>query len=86
MAFAAPASAKTPLHVIFDTDMGNDVDAYLALAMLHALASRGEGETPRRHREQRQSPGPLNMFAVPVNESNGRPTIPARYRARWQRH
>jgi inosine-uridine nucleoside N-ribohydrolase len=38
---AAPASAAT-LRVIFDTDMGNDVDDALALAMLHAFASRGE--------------------------------------------
>jgi inosine-uridine nucleoside N-ribohydrolase len=42
LAIAAPASAAPPLHVIFDTDMGNDVDDALALAMLHALASRGE--------------------------------------------
>ncbi len=28
--------------VIFDTDMGNDIDDALALAMLHALTSRGE--------------------------------------------
>jgi inosine-uridine nucleoside N-ribohydrolase len=42
VAFAAQASAATPLHVIFDTDMGNDVDDALALAMLHAFASRGE--------------------------------------------
>ena len=35
-AFAQPTS------VIFDTDMGNDVDDALALAMLHALESRGE--------------------------------------------
>jgi inosine-uridine nucleoside N-ribohydrolase len=42
LAIAAPAAAATPLHVIFDTDMGNDVDDALALAMLHAFASRGE--------------------------------------------
>ncbi len=30
--------------VIIDTDMGNDIDDALALAMLHALASRGECE------------------------------------------
>src|SRR5580658_2239553 len=42
LAIASPAPAATPLHVIFDTDMGNDVDDALALAMLHALASRGE--------------------------------------------
>src|SRR6516225_8032497 len=28
--------------VVFDTDMGNDVDDALALAVLHALESRGE--------------------------------------------
>jgi inosine-uridine nucleoside N-ribohydrolase len=42
LAIAAPASAAPSLHVIFDTDMGNDVDDALALAMLHAFASRGE--------------------------------------------
>lgn len=30
------------VRVIFDTDMGNDVDDALALAVLHALESRGE--------------------------------------------
>ena len=34
--------AAAPVSVIFDTDMGNDVDDALALAMLHALESRGE--------------------------------------------
>ncbi len=33
-----------PVKVIFDTDMGNDVDDALALAMIHALQSRGECE------------------------------------------
>jgi inosine-uridine nucleoside N-ribohydrolase len=42
LAIALPASAATPLDVIFDTDMGNDVDDALALAMLHSFASRGE--------------------------------------------
>jgi inosine-uridine nucleoside N-ribohydrolase len=37
-----PALAATPLDVVFDTDMGNDVDDALALAMLHAFVSRGE--------------------------------------------
>lgn len=37
LAFLAP-----PMPVIFDTDMGNDVDDALALAMLHAFDSRGE--------------------------------------------
>src|ERR1700760_1482628 len=42
LAVTAPALAATPLHVIFDTDMGNDVDDALALAMLHAFITRGE--------------------------------------------
>ncbi len=35
-------SAAPPVPVIFDTDMGNDIDDALALAMLHSLQSRGE--------------------------------------------
>lgn len=31
-----------PVAIIFDTDMGNDIDDALALGMLHALADRGE--------------------------------------------
>jgi inosine-uridine nucleoside N-ribohydrolase len=54
VAFAARASAATPLRVIFDTDMGNDVDDALALAMLHAFASRGE----------------LQLLAVTVSKDN----------------
>jgi inosine-uridine nucleoside N-ribohydrolase len=41
-AMPATALAATPLHIIFDTDMGNDVDDALALAMLHAFAYKGE--------------------------------------------
>jgi inosine-uridine nucleoside N-ribohydrolase len=40
--FMLLAMLAPPLPVIFDTDMGNDVDDALALAMLHALDSRGE--------------------------------------------
>ncbi len=36
------AAGAQAIPVIFDTDMGNDVDDALALAMLHALESRGE--------------------------------------------
>ena len=31
-----------PVRLIFDTDMGNDVDDAVALAMIHAMESRGE--------------------------------------------
>jgi inosine-uridine nucleoside N-ribohydrolase len=34
--------AAEPVGVIFDTDMGNDVDDALALGMLHSLESRGQ--------------------------------------------
>ncbi len=33
-----------PVKVIFDTDIGNDVDDVLALSMLHALQTRGDCE------------------------------------------
>lgn len=36
------AFAQQPVPVIFDTDMGNDIDDALALSMLHALESRKE--------------------------------------------
>ena len=60
--------------VIFDTDMGNDIDDALALAMLHALTDRGEcqliGVTLTNG----------NPAAVPyirmVNRFYGRPDLP----------
>jgi inosine-uridine nucleoside N-ribohydrolase len=36
------AAAAAPVRLIFDTDMGNDIDDAVALAMIHALESRGE--------------------------------------------
>lgn len=42
-AFAALAPAA-PVKLIFDTDMGNDVDDAIALAMLHNLQKRGACE------------------------------------------
>jgi len=44
VASTAPAApvARAPVRVIFDTDIGNDVDDAMALAVLHALQSRGE--------------------------------------------
>jgi len=41
--FAAAVFAD-PVKIIYDTDMGNDVDDALALAMLHSLENRGESE------------------------------------------
>ena len=36
--------AAAPPRIIFDTDIGNDIDDALALAMLHAMESRGEAK------------------------------------------
>jgi len=40
----AAAAWAEPVRLIFDTDMGNDVDDALALAVIHALESRGEAK------------------------------------------
>lgn len=37
-------AAAAPPRIIFDTDIGNDIDDALALAMLHAMESRGEAK------------------------------------------
>ncbi|HLX77094.1 MAG TPA: nucleoside hydrolase [Terriglobales bacterium] len=37
-------AAAQPVRIIFDTDMGNDIDDALALAILHAFESRGEAQ------------------------------------------
>lgn len=39
---ADEAAAREPVRLIFDTDMGNDIDDALALGCIHALARRGE--------------------------------------------
>ena len=40
----ASSVVAQPVRVIYDTDMGNDIDDALALAVLHAFESRGEVE------------------------------------------
>ena len=42
--FAASLSAAPPVPIVFDTDMGNDVDDALALAVLHSFETRGEAK------------------------------------------
>ena len=74
IAFSSIVLAQTPAGIIFDTDMGNDVDDALALAMLHAFQNRHE----------------VNLLAVTITKDNkwaapyvdvvndfyGRPEIP----------
>ena len=42
LSIGALLCAAEPVRLILDTDMGNDVDDALALAMIHALENRGE--------------------------------------------
>lgn len=71
---AEPAGRRAPVPIIFDTDVGNDVDDVLALAVLHALQSRGEckilGVTITKPDELA---GP---FVDALNTFYGRPDIP----------
>jgi inosine-uridine nucleoside N-ribohydrolase len=39
---SASATPKQPIPLIFDTDIGNDIDDALALGVIHALMTRGE--------------------------------------------
>src|SRR5687767_15975095 len=43
-AIISSGCAQRPVKLIFDTDMGNDIDDALALGVIHALQSRGECE------------------------------------------
>jgi hypothetical protein len=67
-----PADAAVP--IIFDTDIGNDVDDVLALGVLHALQSRGACELLAvTITKDHDLAGP---FADAVNTFYGRPQIP----------
>jgi inosine-uridine nucleoside N-ribohydrolase len=70
---SATAAQQRP-GVIFDTDMGNDIDDALALAMLHALDSRGEirllAVTVTKDNIQ------AAQFCEILNRFYGRPEIP----------
>jgi inosine-uridine nucleoside N-ribohydrolase len=69
-----PSQAGEPVSIIFDTDIGNDVDDALAMGVLHALESRREckliGVTITKDH-------PLAArFVQAVNQFYGRPDIP----------
>ncbi|HEU5020602.1 MAG TPA: nucleoside hydrolase [Bryobacteraceae bacterium] len=74
LALLAANSLYAARPVIFDTDMGNDVDDALALAMLHAFTDRGECELIGVTLTN------ANPAAVPyirmVNRFYGRPDLP----------
>ena len=69
-----PPPKPPPAKVIFDTDIGNDVDDVLALSILHALQSRGECELLAvTVTKPDELAGP---FADALNTFYGRPRIP----------
>ncbi len=66
--------AAEPVKLIFDTDIGNDVDDALALAVIHALQDRGECEL-LAVTVSKQSPYAAT-YVDAVNTYYGRPDIP----------
>ncbi len=74
LVLTASAPAAEPVRLIFDTDMGNDIDDALALAVIHALESRGEAKllavtsTKDHHKSA--------PFVDALNHFYGRPEIP----------
>ena len=72
LAWAAPPAR--PIVVIFDTDIGNDVDDCLALAMLHSFASRGEIRLAAVTISKDNPWAP--RLASAINTFYGRPEIP----------
>ena len=71
---AATPAPSVPVHLILDTDIGNDVDDALALAIIHALQTRKEVDLLAVTITKD------NRFAAPfvdlVNTFYGRPNIP----------
>lgn len=64
----------SPAKVIFDTDIGNDVDDVLALSMLHALQTRGDCELLAvTITKPDELAGP---FVDAMNTFYGRPAVP----------
>jgi hypothetical protein len=69
-----PAQPRVPVAIIFDTDMDSDCDDAAALAMLHALADRGEVKILAT------TVSSLHAWSVPctdaINTYFGRPDLP----------
>jgi inosine-uridine nucleoside N-ribohydrolase len=70
----AAVHAAEPVRVIFDSDMDGDCDDVAALALLHALADRGEAQILATIASGRSSATPACMNAI--NTYYGRPDIP----------
>jgi inosine-uridine nucleoside N-ribohydrolase len=74
VAMVAGLASAEPVRIIFDTDVGNDIDDAIALAVLHAFEARGEAKilAVTITKDNRWSP----PFVDLVNTFFGRPDIP----------
>ncbi|QDT91906.1 nucleoside hydrolase [Gimesia algae] len=72
--FQTGSYASDPVKLIFDTDMGNDIDDALALAVIHALESRGECDL-LAVTSSKDNPWSI-LYCDVVNSFYGRPEIP----------
>lgn len=78
-----PCLTAAPVRVIFDTDMAEDVDDVGALAILHALADRGECEILGvMVCARNETVGPC---ADAINHWYGRPNLPIGYQRGLQK-
>ncbi|MGB7325035.1 MAG: nucleoside hydrolase [Rubripirellula sp.] len=69
-------TAGEPAKIIFDTDMDNDCDDAGALAVLHALADRGEAEILAVVTNRRGASTASAAACDVINTFYGRPDIP----------
>lgn len=69
-------ATAAPVKVIFDTDMANDCDDAGALAVLHALADRGEAEILAIVTNRKDPSNASAAACAAINRWYGRPDIP----------
>ena len=67
-------STTEPVKVIFDTDIGGDIDDVFALALLHVFQDRGVSELLAVTTTNRSPEAP--RFVAAINSQFGRPEIP----------
>jgi len=71
---AVSASAAEPVRLVFDTDLGNDVDDAMALAVIHTLQNRNECKL-LAVTSTKDNPYAAPMINI-LNTFYGRPEIP----------
>ena len=74
LALLVGVAKADPARIIFDTDLGNDIDDALALGMLHSLQSRGESVLLATTSTKDHPKSAILLDAI--NTFYGRPDIP----------